>query len=72
VLEAVEDLRGNILDVRHDRAGWKVPVGSVEVEVLVELRSEDAGPQIELNLAELGFVVLEAERRRAVPGRGGG
>jgi len=72
VLEAVEDQRGNILDVRHDRAGWKVPVGSVEVEVLVELRSEDAGPQIELNLAERGFVVLEAERRRAVPGRGGG
>ncbi len=72
VLEAVEDQRGNILDVRHDRAGWKVPVGSVEVEVLVELRSEDAGSQIERNLAERGFVVLEAERRRAVPGQGGG
>ncbi|MEM9381738.1 MAG: threonine ammonia-lyase [Planctomycetota bacterium] len=72
VLEAVEQQRGNILDVRHDRAGWKVPVGAVEVEVLVELRSADAGPTIERALAERGFVVLEAERRRAVPGQGGG
>ncbi|MEM6671769.1 MAG: threonine ammonia-lyase [Planctomycetota bacterium] len=65
VLEAVEEQRGNILDVRHDRAGWKVPVGAVEVEVLLELRSQDAGPRIERALAERGFVVLEAERRRA-------
>lgn len=72
VLETVEEQRGNILDVRHDRAGWKVPVGAVEVEVLVELRSTDAGPQIEKALAERGFVVLEAERRRAEPGQGGG
>lgn len=64
VLETVEAERGNILDIRHDRAGWKVPVGAVEVEVLVELRDERAGPLIEAKLGALGFEILELERRQ--------
>ncbi len=65
VLEAVEQERGNLLDVRHDRAGWKVPVGSVQVDLLVELRSSDAGPAIEARLSSMGFEILELERRLA-------
>lgn len=65
VLEAVEAERGNLLDVRHDRAGWKVPVGSVQVDLLVELRSADAGPAIEARLSTMGFEILELERRLA-------
>ena len=63
VLAAVESVRGNILDVRHDRAGWKVPVGAVDLDLLVELRSGDLGVRIERALPNisrsLGF--LEAE-----------
>lgn len=65
VLEAVEQERGNILDVRHDRAGWKVPVGAVQVDLLVELRSIDAGPAIEARLTSMGFEILDLERRLA-------
>ncbi|MFT7077690.1 MAG: threonine dehydratase [Planctomycetota bacterium] len=64
LLEAVEAERGNILDVRHDREGWKVPVGSVDVDLVVELRSADAGPAIDARLREEGFEVMERQRRR--------
>ncbi len=64
LLEAVESQRGNIIDVRHDREGWKVPVGSVEVDLVVELRSSDAGPAIDKRLREEGFEVMERQRRR--------
>ena len=57
VLEAVEQERGNILDVRHDRAGWKVPVGAVHVDVLVELRSATAAGAIRERLEAEGFEV---------------
>ena len=57
VLEAVEQERGNILDVRHDRAGWKVPVGAVHVDVLVELRSATAAGAIRQRLEAEGFEV---------------
>ncbi len=39
VLDVIARVGANVKDVRHDRAGWKVPVGAVEVEVLVELRN---------------------------------
>ncbi|MFT7678933.1 MAG: threonine dehydratase [Planctomycetota bacterium] len=60
VLETVENERGNVLDVRHDRSGWKVPVGSVEVEVLIQTRTAEAGPAIAARLSEQGFEVVAA------------
>lgn len=58
VLETVENERANVLDVRHDRSGWKVPVGSVEVEVLIQTRTAEAGPIIAERLREQGFQVV--------------
>ncbi|MEO0662361.1 MAG: threonine ammonia-lyase, partial [Planctomycetota bacterium] len=71
VLAAVEGVRGNILDVRHDRAGWKVPVGAVDLDLLVELRSGDLGVRIERALTAEGFRILELvpERRGAGAGK---
>lgn len=66
VLEAVESQSGNVVDVRHDRAGWKVPVGAVDLDVLMELRSERSGPAVEERLRSMGFRVLERERRRVI------
>jgi threonine dehydratase len=66
LLEAVESERGNILDVRHDREGWKVPVGSVEVDLVLELRSIEAGPAIDKRLRDDGFEVVERQRRRVI------
>lgn len=59
MLEAMESAHANIRDVRHDRAGWKVPIGTVEVEVLIETRSADAGTTIAGQLAQMGYDVID-------------
>jgi len=50
----------NIVDIAHFRAGWKIPVGSVEIEVLVETRGAGEGARIEAQLAQRGFTALGA------------
>lgn len=55
VLDAIAGLGANVKDVRHDRAGWKVPVGAVEVEVLVELRASQDLESLYSKLAVRGF-----------------
>jgi threonine dehydratase len=37
----------NVLDVQHYRAGWKVPVGFVDVEILLETRFDGQGAEID-------------------------
>jgi threonine dehydratase len=55
VLDVIARVGANVKDVRHDRAGWKVPVGAVEVEVLVELRSIQDLESLYTELTERGF-----------------
>ena len=55
VLDAIARAGANVKDVRHDRAGWKVPVGAVEVEVLVELRASQDLELLYSQLAAEGF-----------------
>jgi threonine dehydratase len=50
----------NIVDIAHFRAGWKIPVGSVEIEVLIETRGAGEGQRIERELAAQGFEALTA------------
>jgi threonine dehydratase len=59
MLEAMESENANVLDVRHDRSGWKVPIGSVEVEVLIETRSADTGANIARHLSAKGYDVID-------------
>jgi threonine dehydratase len=47
----------NVLDVQHYRTGWKVPLGSVDVEILVETRRADDGAEVERRLSLSGFEV---------------
>jgi threonine dehydratase len=47
VLAALAETRCNILDVQHYRAGWQVPVGYVDVEVLLETRHPGQGGEVE-------------------------
>lgn len=49
--------KGNILDVQHYRAGWKVPVGFVDVEILVETRHARQAGEIDDALRANGFEV---------------
>ena len=49
--------KGNIVDVQHYRAGWKVPVGFVDVEILVETRHARHAGEIDDALRSNGFEV---------------
>jgi threonine dehydratase len=53
----IAETRGNIVDVQHYRAGWKVPVGFVDVELLVETRHAKHGAELDLVLRAHGFDV---------------
>ena len=57
LLEVVSKHKGNVLDVQHYRAGWKVPVGWVDVEILIETRNPGAGEVIARELAGAGYQV---------------
>lgn len=59
VVAALAETRCNILDVQHLRSGWRVPVGCVDLEILVETRSDFPGPAIEAFLVEQGLELVE-------------
>jgi threonine dehydratase len=68
VLGILAESRCNILDVQHYRAGWQVPVGFVDVEVLIETRHSGQGRELEALLRSRGFAV--AGRASAAPATG--
>lgn len=45
----------NIVDVQHLRAGWQVPLGFVDIDMVVETRRSDAGVKLEAALRAAGF-----------------
>ncbi len=49
--------KGNVIDVQHYRAGWKVPVGFVDVEILVETRNLAHGLEIDARLRDSGLAL---------------
>jgi threonine dehydratase len=60
VLGCLAETRCNILDVQHYRAGWQVPVGFVDVEVLIETRHPGQGAEVEELLRSRGFPLSRA------------
>jgi len=74
VLAVVAAHGGNVVDVEHDRGGWRVSLGEVKASLLVELREPGAGPAILEAVKASGFsaTLLGAHeyaesRRRGVP-----
>jgi threonine dehydratase len=57
MLEVLTEQQCNILDIQHYRSGWRVPIGYVDVEVLVEVRRAGAGTQLDTALRERGYDV---------------
>jgi len=55
VLDVLEATDCNVVDVIHFRSGWRVPIGSVDVEMLVETRRAGQGAELEALLRERGF-----------------
>jgi len=60
MLAHLAKMRVNVLDVRHNRAGWQIHLGAVEVEVLAETRNADHAAEIVVSLAGEGFDVERA------------
>lgn len=58
VVAVLAETKSNILDVQHYRAGWKVPVGCVDVEILIETRHAREGAQIDELLRARGVELL--------------
>ncbi len=69
ILSHLADRKINVMDVRHNRAGWRIPLGQVEVEILVETRNEAHAAEIVASIRQAGFEVERAERGRE-PGEG--
>ncbi|QDU68597.1 threonine ammonia-lyase [Engelhardtia mirabilis] len=59
ITSVLTQLQTNIVDISHQRQGWKVPVGSVDVEILVEVRDGDQGPLVDEALRAAGFAPRE-------------
>jgi len=57
VIGLIAESRANVLDVQHYRSGWKVPIGSVDIEILLETRHADHGAEVERALSAHGFDV---------------
>jgi threonine dehydratase len=55
VLDVLAERRVNILDIEHYRAAWRVPIGMVDVEALLEVRDDSHGREITQLLRASGF-----------------
>jgi threonine dehydratase len=66
ILAVVAAHGGNVVDVEHDRGGWRVSLGEVKASLLVELREPGAGPAILEAVRSSGFdaVLLGAPEYR--------
>jgi threonine dehydratase len=57
VLAILAERESNVVDVVHHRAGWKVPVGYVDLEILIETRDAQEGAALDEALRRRGFDV---------------
>jgi threonine dehydratase len=57
VLGVLEAEGCNVVDIIHFRSGWRVPIGTVDVEILVETRRAGQGAQLDERLRAEGYEV---------------
>jgi len=60
VLEVLAETESNVVNVQHYRSGWRIPVGYVDVEILVETRRANQGTDIDALLVSRGFQLESA------------
>jgi threonine dehydratase len=60
ILLLLTELEVNILEIRHHREGWDIPVGHVGVELVIEARNRGHGEQVVARLELAGFPVTVA------------
>lgn len=57
LLNTVAETRANVIEVFHRRAMWLAPLGRVGIEMLLEVRDNDHGREVQNHLEEAGYHV---------------
>ena len=57
LLNLVAEKGSNVIEVYHQRAMWQAPLGSVGLEMLLEVRDEDHGQELQKFLKQNGYKV---------------
>jgi ACT domain-containing protein len=57
IVEVLAEQGSNIVDVQHYRAGWRVPLGFVDIDVLIETRKRGEGELVERALQARGITL---------------
>jgi threonine dehydratase len=57
MLMVLTELKVNILEIRHHREGWDVPIGHVGIELLLETRNQDHSQEVADCLSAAGYPV---------------
>lgn len=55
ILEVLVANQCNVVDIQHYRAGFKVPLGMVDIDILVETRKSGAGELVDAALRAKGY-----------------
>jgi len=62
VLAILGEWKANVLDVKHYRAGWQLPLEGTDLEILMETRDSEHGRKIVSALANEGYSVKFSAR----------
>jgi threonine dehydratase len=57
MLMVLTELKVNILEIRHHREGWDVPIGHVGIELLLETRNQEHSQEVADCLSAAGYPV---------------
>lgn len=57
LLNKVAETRANVIEVFHRRAMWLAPLGRVGIEMLLEVRDNEHGREVQKHLADAGYHV---------------
>jgi len=57
LLNTVAETRANVIEVFHRRAMWLAPLGRVGIEMLLEVRDNEHGREVQKHLEEAGYHV---------------
>jgi threonine dehydratase len=57
LLANVAETRANVIEVFHRRAMWLAPLGRVGIEMLLEVRDNEHGREVQKHLEDAGYHV---------------
>ncbi|MDZ4345888.1 MAG: threonine ammonia-lyase, partial [Candidatus Binatia bacterium] len=59
LVDEVSALKGNILDITHDRTFPELPLAHVKIDIILEIRNKEHGQAILKDIRSLGYSVRQ-------------